>query len=276
MAEGIRKRHSKGCAARGGGRCNCNAGWEASIYLTREGRKLRRTFARESEAKSWRADARAAANARSLRMPSQVTVEQAAWLWLEAARSGAVRDRSGHQYKPGTWRIRPGARPACPPRVRRAPTFGVHSRRPAGLRGQDARSQARGEHHPQHHESAPGDLSSRRASGAGGRQPEYAKSIYRQHAGGARGSPRQPKRRGYRRPSRLRPTDLGDGLLRWTASGRATGASGFGHRPWPRQRSPSSAPGTSTRDRSPPSRRRVSAPCRSSAFSGTSSTRAPW
>ncbi|HEX4463085.1 MAG TPA: phage integrase N-terminal SAM-like domain-containing protein [Solirubrobacterales bacterium] len=33
-----------------------------------------------------------------------MTVEQAAWLWLEAARSGAVRDRSGHQYKPGTLR----------------------------------------------------------------------------------------------------------------------------------------------------------------------------
>jgi integrase len=104
MAEGIRKRHSKRCNSRNGGHCDCNAGWEASIYLSREGRKLRRTFARESEAKSWRADARAAANARSLRTPSQLTVEQAAWLWLEAARSGAVRDRSGHQYKPGTLR----------------------------------------------------------------------------------------------------------------------------------------------------------------------------
>ncbi|HEV7400832.1 MAG TPA: site-specific integrase [Solirubrobacterales bacterium] len=104
MAEGIRKRHSKECNARRGGRCNCNAGWEASIYLAREGRKLRRTFARESEAKSWRADAQAAARSRSLRTPSQVTVEQAAWLWLEAARSGAVRDRSGHHYKPGTLR----------------------------------------------------------------------------------------------------------------------------------------------------------------------------
>lgn len=104
MAEGIRKRHSNGCASRKGKRCNCNAGWEASIYLAREGRKLRRTFARESEARSWRSDARAAANARSSRVPSQLTVEQAAWLWLEAARSGRVRDRSGHQYKPGTLR----------------------------------------------------------------------------------------------------------------------------------------------------------------------------
>ena len=36
MAEGIRKRHAKGCGAREGGRRNCNAGWEAAIYLARE------------------------------------------------------------------------------------------------------------------------------------------------------------------------------------------------------------------------------------------------
>lgn len=104
MAEGIRKRHSKGCRAHEGGRCNCKAGWEASIYLAREGRKVRRTFARESEARSWRADAKVEANSRSLRSPSQSTVEQAAWLWLEAAWTGRVRDRSGHLYKPGTLR----------------------------------------------------------------------------------------------------------------------------------------------------------------------------
>ncbi|HET7485311.1 MAG TPA: site-specific integrase [Solirubrobacterales bacterium] len=33
-----------------------------------------------------------------------MTLEQAAWLWLEAAHGGAVRDRSGHTYKPGTLR----------------------------------------------------------------------------------------------------------------------------------------------------------------------------
>jgi site-specific recombinase XerD len=41
---------------------------------------------------------------RSLRAPTQITVEQAAWLWLEAAWTGRVRDRSGHLYKPGTLR----------------------------------------------------------------------------------------------------------------------------------------------------------------------------
>lgn len=68
------------------------------------GRKLRRTFARESEARSWRSDARTAANARRAQVSSRVTVEQAAWLWLEGAWSGRVRDRSGHRYKPGTLR----------------------------------------------------------------------------------------------------------------------------------------------------------------------------
>src|SRR5882757_4392421 len=104
MAEGIRRRHSRKCRSRHGKRCNCKWGWEGSIYLAGEERKLRRTFARESEAKSWRADAQAAAKAKALNAPSPITVEQAAWLWLEAARTGRVRDRSGHPYKPSTLR----------------------------------------------------------------------------------------------------------------------------------------------------------------------------
>lgn len=104
MAEGIRRRHSRNCASRQGKRCNCNAGWEASVYLAREGRKLRRTFRRKAEARSWRAEALTAARSRTLRTPSRLTVEQAAWLWLVAARSGQLRDRSGHEYKPATLR----------------------------------------------------------------------------------------------------------------------------------------------------------------------------
>ena len=103
MAEGIRKRHSRNCRSRDGGRCNCKAGWEASIYLAREGKKVRRTFDREAEARSWRNDSRAALVERPQDGPS-LTLEQAAWLWLEAARTGRVRDRSGHSYKPGTLR----------------------------------------------------------------------------------------------------------------------------------------------------------------------------
>lgn len=57
MAEGIRKRHSRNCRSRTGARCNCNAGWEAWVYLRREQKKVRRTFKRRSEAKDWRSEA---------------------------------------------------------------------------------------------------------------------------------------------------------------------------------------------------------------------------
>jgi integrase len=104
MATGIRKLHSKGCRSREAGRCNCGAGWEASVYLPREGRKHRRTFAREAEAKAWRADAQAEANAGKLRTPTRLTIRDAAWLWLEGADRGSIRDRSGRPYKPSTLR----------------------------------------------------------------------------------------------------------------------------------------------------------------------------
>jgi integrase len=83
------------------------------VYLAREKRKVRKTFRKESEAKAWRSEAQTAANKGELRSPSKLTVEQAAWLWLEGARSGAVRDRRGKKYKPSTvrdyekqWRLR--------------------------------------------------------------------------------------------------------------------------------------------------------------------------
>jgi len=104
MAEGIVKRHSAGCPAKDGKGCRCRAGYEAWVYLPHEKKKVRKTFARKAEAKSWRATALTAASRRTLQSPSRLTVEQAAWLWLEAAHSGAVRDRSGHTYKPGTLR----------------------------------------------------------------------------------------------------------------------------------------------------------------------------
>ncbi|HMC49342.1 MAG TPA: site-specific integrase [Solirubrobacterales bacterium] len=104
MAEGIIKRHSAGCPAKDGKACRCRAGYEAWVYLPHEKKKVRKTFARKAEAKSWRATALTAASRRTLQSPSRLTVEQAAWLWLEAAHTGAVRDRSGHTYKPGTLR----------------------------------------------------------------------------------------------------------------------------------------------------------------------------
>ena len=100
MAEGIIRRHSEGCPARDNGRCRCNAGWEASVYSKRDGKKIRRTFAREAEAKSWRLDALTALEKGALRAPKPTTVGQAWEAWYEGARAGTITNRSGDPYKP--------------------------------------------------------------------------------------------------------------------------------------------------------------------------------
>src|SRR5215207_6700495 len=85
MATGIVKRHSADCPAKEGGRCTCKAGWEASVYSKRDGRKIRKTFAREAEAKSWRADALSALSRGGLRAPKPTTLREAREAW-EAGR----------------------------------------------------------------------------------------------------------------------------------------------------------------------------------------------
>lgn len=104
MAEGIEKRHSKGCPARNGSRCRCNAGYEVFVYSSKDGKKIRKTFARESEARSWRADAKRAVDHGTLRAPTLVTWREAAEVWLAGAEAGTIRNRSGDPYKPSTLR----------------------------------------------------------------------------------------------------------------------------------------------------------------------------
>lgn len=106
MAEGIRKRHSKGCSARDGGRCNCKAGWEASIYLAQGDRRVTKSFAREAEAKSWRADARRAAEQGALRMTPRDsrTLAEALRRFIAGMEAGTVRPKGRERYKPNTTR----------------------------------------------------------------------------------------------------------------------------------------------------------------------------
>lgn len=104
VADGIRKRHSKGCSAKLGGRCRCSGGYEASVYSARDGRKVYKAFARESEAKSWRAEAKRALDRGSMRAPSAKTLREVAMAWLEGVERGEVRNRSGHPFKPSTVR----------------------------------------------------------------------------------------------------------------------------------------------------------------------------
>jgi integrase len=106
MAEGIRKRHSKGCSARDGGRCNCKAGWEASIYLAREGKRLTKSFPREAEAKSWRADTKRAAELRTLRPTPKGsrTLAEGLRQFIAGMEAGTVRPKGRERYKPNTTR----------------------------------------------------------------------------------------------------------------------------------------------------------------------------
>ncbi len=104
MAEGIRKRHSKDCSTRSGGRCRCDGGYEASVYSTRDGKKIYKTFPRESEAKSWRADAKRSLDHGKLRAPNGRTLREAAEAWLDGVERGEIHNRSGHPFKPSTLR----------------------------------------------------------------------------------------------------------------------------------------------------------------------------
>ncbi len=106
MAAGIVKRHSKGCPGHDGGRCGCSAGYEAWIYLVREGKKIRKTFAREAEAKSWRADALVAAERGGLRPARRDarTLAAALRVFVEGMEAGEVRPKGRERYKPNTVR----------------------------------------------------------------------------------------------------------------------------------------------------------------------------
>ena len=104
MAAGIRTRHGRSCRSRRGERCNCQPSYEAFVWSKRDGRKIRRTFRELAEARTWRADAESAVRKRTLRAPSKVTIAEAAGDWLEGARKGTVRTRSGDPYKPSAIR----------------------------------------------------------------------------------------------------------------------------------------------------------------------------
>ena len=100
---GLRLRHSRSCKANAGGRCNCSPSVEAWAFDKRTGKKLRKTFTGAgaiAAAKGWRADATGAVRRGTLKPASSITLREAAEAWLEGARAGAIRNRSGDLYKP--------------------------------------------------------------------------------------------------------------------------------------------------------------------------------
>lgn len=103
---GIEVRHQSRCPAHqdADARCNCKPTYQAAVYSARERKRIRKHFDSLSEAKAWRADAYSQLRLGKMRAPSKITLRQAAEDWLEGARAGSIRTRSGARYKPGTLR----------------------------------------------------------------------------------------------------------------------------------------------------------------------------
>jgi len=84
-------------------RCQCRAGWEATVRDV-EGKKVRRVFATEAEARGWRVDSLSRRRRGLFMAPGPQTVREAAAALLGDMRSGVARTRSGDPYKPSTIR----------------------------------------------------------------------------------------------------------------------------------------------------------------------------
>ena len=98
---GIRQRHGNRCARPASG---CKCPWQAEVYSTRDGKKIRKLFPTKGAARDWRNDATTAVRRRIMGAPTSTTLREAAKAWLEGARAGVMRPRSGEPYKPAAIR----------------------------------------------------------------------------------------------------------------------------------------------------------------------------
>lgn len=101
---GIDVRHRKSCPrSRQDGKC-CQPSYQAHVFDKRTGKRIRKTFLTKTAAKLWRQDALAALRTGDLTSDRGPTVQEAAEQWLEDARNGHARNRSGDPYKPSAIR----------------------------------------------------------------------------------------------------------------------------------------------------------------------------
>jgi hypothetical protein len=74
--------------------------YEASVWVARENKRIRKSFPSLREAKAWRAETTVAVKTPQS-CDDRSTTLRAAWEeWLEGAESGLIRNRSGDRYKP--------------------------------------------------------------------------------------------------------------------------------------------------------------------------------
>jgi integrase len=104
MADGIDVRHSKSCSTRDGAGCDCTPTYQAHVFDSRSGKRIRKTFPTKSGARVWRQDALVAVRKGTMVASGPKTVQQAADDWIDGARRGEIRNRSGDPYKPSAVR----------------------------------------------------------------------------------------------------------------------------------------------------------------------------
>lgn len=105
-SDGIYYQHTASCGgSKSSGRCRCRPKFQASIYVARSGRRLKKTFATISEAKTWRAEMTAAAKlGGSIPGTSRITVSEALDELIAGMKDGTILNRSFREYKPSTTR----------------------------------------------------------------------------------------------------------------------------------------------------------------------------
>ncbi|HLM30830.1 MAG TPA: hypothetical protein VK326_04135, partial [Solirubrobacterales bacterium] len=74
------------------------------MFSARDRKTIRKTFRTLSDARAWRAEARSALRAGTLRAPTRITVAEAADEWISGAKARVIRTRSGTPYKPSALR----------------------------------------------------------------------------------------------------------------------------------------------------------------------------
>ena len=83
-----------------GGECDCDPPWEASVWSAFDKRKIRKTLPTKQAAIKWRRKHLGLAESGQLRAPTEITLAQTAYTWLEMAEAGEILNRSGKRYKP--------------------------------------------------------------------------------------------------------------------------------------------------------------------------------
>lgn len=104
---GIEPRHARSCIAKSwdeAGVCDCAPTFQASVYIARDRKLVRKTFPTIAAAKGWRADAAHAVKRGTMVAPTKQTISAGLDAMLEGMKAGSVRNRNRKPFKPSAIR----------------------------------------------------------------------------------------------------------------------------------------------------------------------------